>query len=143
MSSDFSTSIRAFPDRPTLRALIVEDSPDQRLYLTMALTVAGFEVTALSDGDRTVAEAERLSPALICLDVVLPNLGGLEVCELLRANPATANIPVIITSIRGSALDRAQAEMAGADEFILKPMDPIRFGVRAHELVARRLIVAA
>jgi two-component system phosphate regulon response regulator PhoB len=109
----------------------------------MALTVAGFDVTALSDGDRAVEEAVRLSPALICLDVVLPNLGGLEVCESLRANPATANIPVVITSIRGSALDRAQAEMAGADEFILKPMDPIRFGVRAHELVARRLIVAA
>jgi len=102
--------------------------------------IAGFDVTALSDGDRAVEEAVRLRPALICLDVVLPNLGGLEICERLRQTPETAGIPVIITSGRGSALDRAQAEMAGADEVVVKPVDPVRFGVMAHALVARRTI---
>jgi DNA-binding response OmpR family regulator len=111
--------------------------------LTTILTVAGFTVTALSDGDRAVEEAAHTQPDLICLDIVLPNLGGLEICERLRQTPATAMIPVIITSTRGSSLDRAQAELAGADEVAVKPVHPTDFGVLAHAVVARRSTAAA
>ncbi len=111
--------------------------------LTASLRHAGFVVTALSDGDHAVEEAIRLQPALICLDVVLPNIGGLEVCERLRATPATAHIPIMVTSARGSVLDRAQAELAGADEFQMKPLDPFTVGVLARAMIKRRAAAAA
>jgi DNA-binding response OmpR family regulator len=130
-------SIPASPDLP-LHAVIVEDQPELRLMLSFALRHAGFTVTALADGDRAVEEALRLRPSLVCLDIVLPNLGGLEVCEALRAEPALAGLPILMTSARGSALDRAQAERAGADDFAVKPLDPLTIGVRARALVQRR-----
>lgn len=138
-------SFLASPDRSTAapHALVVEDAPELRLMLTAALRHAGFVVTALSDGDNAVEEAIRLQPALICLDVVLPNIGGLEVCERLRATPATAHIPIMVTSARSSVLDRAQAELAGADEFQVKPLDPFTVGVRAWAMIKRRSTVAS
>jgi DNA-binding response OmpR family regulator len=132
-------SILASLDRPP-HALIVEDQPELRLMLAASLRYAGFEVTALPDGDEAVAEARRLRPDIVCLDIVLPNIGGLEVCEALRADPETAGIPILMTSARGSALDRAEAERAGADDFAVKPLDPLTIGVRARALVERRAV---
>jgi DNA-binding response OmpR family regulator len=130
----------AEPFRP--HALIVEDQPELRMMLTAALRHAGFDVTALPDGDAAVAETVRLQPDLVCLDIVLPNIGGLEVCESLRAHPLTARIPILMTSARGSALDRADAEQAGADDFAVKPLDPLTIGVRARALIERRAAAA-
>jgi len=135
-------SILASRDRSPLHALIVEDQPELRAVLTAALQHAGFRVTALSDGDTAAAEAARLRPDLVCLDIVLPNIGGLEVCEALRAQPETAGVPILMTSARGSALDRADAERAGADDFAVKPLDPLAIGVRARALVERRAAAA-
>jgi len=135
-------SIPDFPDRRLPHALIVEDQPELRRMLVAAMRHAGFEVTALSDGDTAVAEAVRLRPDLVCLDIVLPNIGGLEVCESLRAQPETARVPILMTSARASALDRAEAERAGADDFAVKPLDPLAIGVRARALVERRAAAA-
>jgi len=135
-------SIHASPDLSSLHALIVEDQPELRLLLAAALRHAGFRVTALPDGDDAVAEAARLLPDLVCLDIVLPNIGGLEVCEGLRAQSSTATIPILMTSARGSALDRVDAERAGADDFAVKPLDPLTIGVRARALVERRATAA-
>jgi DNA-binding response OmpR family regulator len=135
-------SILVSPDQSSLHALIVEDQPELRLLLTAALQHAGFRVTALSDGDTALADALRLGPDLVCLDIVLPNVGGLDVCEALRAHPETAGVPILMTSARGSALDRADAERAGADDFAVKPLDPLTIGVRARALVERRAAAA-
>lgn len=117
-----------------MQALVVEDAPELRVMLVAALRHAGFAVTALADGDRAVEESVRVQPDVVCLDIVLPTVGGLDVCEALRRTPAVADVPVIITSARGSALDRAEAERAGADDFVVKPVDPLLLGMRARAL---------
>lgn len=103
----------------------------------MALTVAGFDVTTLSAGATAVATAARVMPAMVCVDVSLPDVAGLEVCDAMRLNPATAHIPVIVTAPRSAADQQLQAERAGADDFVLKPIDPLAFGVRARAVLTR------
>ncbi len=128
-------SILASAKRP--HALVVEDDPFQLRYGVVALEQAGFRVTALTDGDQLVAQAAAQQPDLIVLDIVLPNIGGFEACEALKATPETARIPVLVMSARRSPMDRAHAEMAGADDYLVKPVNPVALGVHARALLTR------
>jgi DNA-binding response OmpR family regulator len=128
-------SIHASAKRPL--ALIVEDDPFQMRFGVVALEQAGFRVHALADGDDVVAQATTLQPALVLLDIVLPNVGGFEVCEMLKASPATSHIPIMVMSARRSPMDRAHAEMAGADDYLVKPVNPVALAVHARALVSR------
>jgi two-component system phosphate regulon response regulator PhoB len=116
-------------------ALIVEDAPTVRLILTAQLRKLGFDVVALSDGDAVLAAAHRNAPALVCLDLMLPNVCGLEVVEQLRADPATRTVPIIITSSRRTPQDRVNAETAGADAYLLKPFDQATLETQVRALV--------
>ena len=81
------------------RLLVVEDDPDISMLLAHSLGRAGFAVETLSSGAEVLAEARRRTPDLILLDLMLPGLDGLEVCRALRADPATAAMPVILSLI--------------------------------------------
>ena len=118
-------------------ALVVEDMPELRLMFSSALRQAGFRVSTLEDGHTAVSEAKRLRPDLICLDVVMPSVCGLDVCEQIRSTPETSDIPVMVMSVRSSPQDRANAELAGATEYLTKPVHPVEFGQRARALLAR------
>lgn len=118
-------------------AVIVEDVPELRALYSSALRQAGFRVTVFDDGDRVVEAALRLRPAVICLDIVMPSVCGLDVLDQLRSTPATADIPVIVASARTSPQDRANAELAGATQYLTKPVHPVELGERARALIAR------
>ena len=112
--------------------LIVEDDPDLAEGLRYNLEREQFQTRITSDGEQALGAAldVRNPPALILLDLMLPNMGGLELCRRLRREPATRRTPIIIVTARTSEADAAVGLDLGADDYIKKP-----FSVR--ELVAR------
>ena len=104
--------------------LIVDDYPDALDIWALYLRSMGYRVSTASDGAAAIAEAERLLPDLIVLDLELPQVSGFDAAKHLRANPATQDIPLIAAtgySHRGQ-LDRALE--AGFDQIVIKPTDP-------------------
>ena len=102
-------------------ALLVEDDPDLRPELRRCLEEIGFDVVEVGSGRLAVDVLGRVAPAIVVLDLMLPELSGLEVCEYIRRTPELKRVPVLITSARGMPQDRAQAEEAGADAYLVKP----------------------
>jgi DNA-binding response OmpR family regulator len=118
--------------------MLVDDNPMQLRFAAVALEQAGFQVRAFADADDVVAQATNLQPDVIVLDVVLPNVGGFEACEALTRYPATAGIPVLVLSSRRSPMDRANAELAGAADYLVKPVSPVALAVHARALLTSR-----
>ncbi len=96
------------------RVLIVDDEALSRALLRDTLQAAGYEPLEASDGTEGLAKAASLRPDVILLDVLMPGLDGFEVCQRLKANPATTPIPVIfVTMVQDTTLNR-RAYQAGA-----------------------------
>ncbi|HEU4452746.1 MAG TPA: response regulator [Longimicrobium sp.] len=106
--------------------LIVEDNADNRDIYTTILRHHGYEVAEAETGEEGLVQAARLLPALILMDVSMPGIGGLEATRRLKADPATASIPVIAVTAHAMAEDRAKAEAAGCDGYLAKPVEPRR-----------------
>lgn len=105
-------------DRP-LTVLLVEDDPAMRLLCTYNLEASGFRVLAASSGEQGVELAESEKPDLVLLDVMLPDLGGFEVAQRLRA------VPIVFLSARASESDLERGRAAGAIDYVTKPFDPV------------------
>ena len=124
----------------TLRhGLVIDDAPELRLLVDAYLRALGLTVTALASGQHALETARRERPALIVLDIMLPNVCGLDLCEQIRRDPELAETPVILMSARISPRDRANAELAGASLFLPKPIQPAELA----ECVARLLMIEA
>lgn len=121
-------------------ALIVEDSEFLRSMLAAHLRQLGFDVTALDKGDTAVEVARKLRPQLICLDLMLPGVCGLDVCEELRGTEETETTPILITSARNTPQDRMFAEQVGADDYLTKPIHPAALAESVRRLMARKSI---
>ncbi len=119
-------------------ALVIDDSPELRLVLTAMLRHLGLAVMAARDGDTGIAMALEHRPDLVCLDLMLPTICGLEVCETLKRMPETAGAPVLIVSARRFPQDRAGAELVGADAFMTKPIDREEFFAQVRSLLWRQ-----
>ena len=119
-------------------ALVVDDSPELRLLLSSLCRSLGLDVVAVRDGESALSVASQAPPDLVCLDLMLPTLSGLEVCERLKARPETAGVPVLIASARPYPQDRADAETAGADAYLIKPIDPDVFSSQVRSLLWHR-----
>ena len=103
------------------RILVVDDEPDLVELLSFNLRIAGYDVISAADGLGALELAQRLQPDLILLDLMLPELDGISVCEILRGHPATAAIPIIMLTAWSSDLSRQLGLAAGADEYLTKP----------------------
>jgi CheY-like chemotaxis protein len=126
VASDEQTSRQPGP-RP--RLLCVEDNPSNALILREFIERRGdFELVITGDGCSGLAHARALQPALVLLDMQLPDLDGLEVLRRLRADPATAAIPVIAVSANAMPEDIRRAVDAGIDDYWTKPLDFEAFG---------------
>jgi len=121
-------------------ALVVDDSPELRLLMSSLCRNLGLEVVAVRDGGAALAAATEKRPDVVCLDLMLPTLSGLEVCERLKSQPDTADIPVLIASARSYPQDRAEAELAGADAYVTKPIDPDLFSTQVRSLLWQRRV---
>lgn len=119
-------------------ALVVDDSPELRLLMSSMCRSLGLQVVAARDGDAALAVVGDTTPDIVCLDLMLPTMSGFEVCERLRARPETANVPVLMASVRSCPQDRAEAELAGADAYLTKPINREEFTAQVRSLLWRQ-----
>lgn len=112
------------------RALVVEDDPDIVELLAHYLSADGWLVDALGDGSRALERVRGGSYQLLVLDLQLPGLDGLSVCQEVRRDPRTRHLPVVMLTARGDEADRIVGLEIGADDYMVKPFSP-------KELVAR------
>lgn len=132
-SPAFGASASAAP----MNVLLVEDDADQRDVFAAHLRHAGHTVVELDAGDRVVAAAQDVKPDVILLDLNLPGIDGHETCRRLKAEPGIAAIPVVFLSGEGEIDQRLAGLALGADEFLVKPVDPRELLLRLQRLHQR------
>jgi DNA-binding response OmpR family regulator len=106
------------------RILVVEDDEPTRELLKYVLTAAGHDVKTASDGREGLDAAWAQVPELIVLDIMLPEIHGFSVCHQVKNNPPTRDVKILMLSAKAFPADRRQAEEAGADGFMAKPVNP-------------------
>jgi len=104
--------------------LVVEDDEDILELVSYNLTKAGYRVTTAASGEAAIKAARSKPPDLVLLDLMLPGVDGLEVCNTLRRDQRTANIPVIMLTARSEEADIVAGLELGADDYITKPFSP-------------------
>jgi CheY-like chemotaxis protein len=107
---------------PRSLVLVVEDEPETRKLLRKYLEKLGAEVLEAVSGKAALAVLETRLPALVCLDLMLPEISGYDVCERMRAIPRLQGVPVLVISARAQPPDRALAEELGANAYLIKPI---------------------
>lgn len=106
------------------RVLIVDDVQTERELIGKLVTSAGHQVTYASDGDEVVAKAKECQPNLILLDVVMARVNGFNACRLLRQDPATKDVPIVLVTSKSTTSDQFWGKRQGADDHIAKPFTP-------------------
>jgi two-component system phosphate regulon response regulator PhoB len=119
------------------KILIVDDEPDALEILGFKLREAGFTPLLARDGARALVAARDERPDLIVLDLMLPEVDGLEICKILRRDPMTATVPIIMLTARAAEMDRVLGLELGADDYVTKPFSPRELVLRVRKLLAR------
>ena len=119
------------------RILIVEDDKDIAQLIAHYLQKAGHTVEMLASGTTAVARAKGAPPDLIVLDLMLPGMDGLLVCQALRADAATALVPIIMLTARAEESERIAGLELGADDYVTKPFSPAELTARVAALLRR------
>jgi len=122
------------------RILLVDDENDFIELLQYKLAGRGYELIVANDGVHALSQARQMKPNLILLDILLPDLDGLSVCEILRRQPSTKNIPIIFMSALSSDVTKRTVAMQ-ADDFFTKPLDLPRLVQRIADLLHRETVV--
>jgi two-component system cell cycle response regulator len=122
------------------RILVVDDEAVNREFQEAILIDAGYEVVVASDGASALAEIQAHPPDLILLDLLMPGMHGLEVCQRLKQEMATARIPVIVVTAVGQITAKEAALTSGADDFVTKPVQPADLRVRVQAMLKVRQI---
>ena len=106
------------------KILVVDDDPDIVEILRYNLSLAGYEVKAASNGKEAIKKAKIFIPEIILLDVMMPEMDGIEACRLIREIPSLNNTRIIFLSARNEDYTQLSAFDAGADDYISKPVKP-------------------
>lgn len=131
------------PDRKQ-RVLVVEDEDDLRTLLSYALASAGYETQAADRGKVALAALDSFRPDLVLLDLMLPDISGLDVCRHLRRTTSIRQPAVIIVSARAQEIDRVVGLEVGADDYVVKPFSVRELMLRVEaRLKSRQALMAA
>jgi len=120
------------------KILVVEDHAELLELLRLQFKEEGFAIATATDGIEAVRKARALVPDLILLDVMLPELDGFAVCELLRKDKSTRQIPIIMISGLSGQLPRCAGIEAGATDFVSKPVTPANLVIRVRQIFEKR-----
>jgi diguanylate cyclase (GGDEF)-like protein len=112
------------------KILVVDDDPDIARFVELNLRTHGYQTHVAADGMEALEKAFEIRPDLVLLDVTMPKMDGFEVAQRLRADQRTSNVSIIMLTARALSVDKVLGLTAGADDYVIKPCDPI-------ELVAR------
>ena len=118
------------------RILIVEDEKDIRDVIAFNLKQAGYEVHVAARGEEALA-AMAQKPALVLLDVMLPDMSGVDVCRTLKRSPEYGHIPVLMLTARGEEIDRVVGFEVGADDYVVKPFSMRELLLRVQAILRR------
>ena len=119
------------------KILVVDDELDALEVLGFKLREAGFTPIFATDGLKALAAVRAERPDLVVLDLMLPELDGLEVCKLMRRDQATAGIPVLMLTAKAAEMDRVVGLELGADDYVTKPYSPRELVLRIRKLLKR------
>ena len=119
------------------KILVVDDEPDALEVIAFKLREAGYTPLTAADGQRAVELVREERPALVVLDLMLPKIDGLEVCKILRRDPLTAGIPIIMLTARAAEMDRIVGLELGADDYVTKPFSPRELVLRIKKVLTR------
>jgi DNA-binding response OmpR family regulator len=117
------------------KILVVDDEPEAIELLEFNLRKAGFEVVTAADGAEAICQARSTQPSLVVLDLMLPEIDGLEVCKMLRRDPSTARIPIIMLTAKAAEVDRIVGLELGADDYVTKPFSPRELVLRVKKVL--------
>jgi DNA-binding response OmpR family regulator len=120
--------------------LIVDDDPAITTLLRMSFELEGHVVMTASSGAEALELARQIHPAAMVVDVMMPEMDGLELVRQLRANDTTAGIPIVCCSARSLAGDVEAGLAAGADDYVTKPVDPMDLIDRVEQRAHLRLV---
>jgi CheY-like chemotaxis protein len=119
------------------RILIVDDDVDTLRLVGLMLERQGYEIRTASNGAQALVSAKAERPELIVLDIMMPDMDGFEVTRRLRADPATAGIPIAMFTAKGQLEDKVAGYDAGVDEYLTKPIHPAELNARIKALLTR------
>ena len=117
--------------------LVVDDDPDIARFVEVNLRSVGYDVLVAADGEEALNRAEEARPDLVLLDVMMPRVDGFEVAQRLRRNPRTANTSIIMLTAKALSSDKVLGLTSGADDYIIKPFDPIELLARVKTTLRR------
>jgi two-component system alkaline phosphatase synthesis response regulator PhoP len=106
------------------KILVVDDEVYIVHILDFSLRMEGYEVITALDGEQALERVKSDHPDLIVLDIMMPKLDGFDACRKLRADPQTADVPIILLSAKGRNVDQRMGYDAGATDYITKPFSP-------------------
>ena len=119
--------------------LMVEDRPEIRKLVTMALRTLPYDVIEADSGEAGLKKVIELRPDLVLLDVMMPgHLSGLSVCRVIKGNPEFSVIPVVMVSALAQASDLELAREAGADDYLTKPFSLLELMATINRLIGRQ-----
>jgi len=119
------------------RVLIIEDSADISELIKHYLDRAGYNTVVHGSGRDGLVAARQSPPDLVILDVMLPGMDGMQVCQALRAEPTTSTLPILMLTARGEEADRVRGLELGADDYVTKPFSPKELVARVGALLRR------
>jgi DNA-binding response OmpR family regulator len=119
-----------------IKVLVVDDSRTALMMTCMVLGHGPFDVITATGGEEGIAKALSERPDVVVLDVVMPEVGGFDVCRRLRANPLTERTPIILLTTRGEQKHVETGYTAGCSEYLTKPVDGSELAAKIRDLVA-------
>ena len=119
------------------KILVVDDEPDVTDLLAYTLKAKGFAVEAVNNPNASIGLARSLVPDLVILDVMMPELNGIQICRMLRADPKLKRVPVIFLTAKAEESDRIQGLESGADDYICKPFSTKELVLRVQSILRR------
>jgi DNA-binding response OmpR family regulator len=119
------------------KILVVDDEPNVLRMVSYTLEIEGYEVVVAQNGVEALSKVQTEAPDLVILDVMMPDMSGIEVCEQLRKGPETIGLPIIMFSALSQVADKVRCLEAGADEYLTKPITPEELVARVKALLGR------
>jgi two-component system phosphate regulon response regulator PhoB len=117
------------------KILVVDDEPDAVELLRVNLEGAGYAVSSAHDGEEALKKTRMTLPDLVILDLMLPEVDGMEVCKVLRRDQKTSHIPIIMLTAKAAEIDRVLGLEFGADDYVTKPFSPRELVLRVKRLL--------
>ena len=119
------------------KILVVDDEPDVTDLVVYHLKTKGFQVEALNNTTASISRVRSFLPDLIILDIMMPELTGIQICRILRADPKLAKIPIIFLTAKSEPQDRIEGFESGADDYLAKPFSPKELVLRIESILRR------